>query len=475
MDEDNGRRFQHTPVSGNCDEQSTPNHSPNGNIDVANTISKSFFADPISRPPIPAPAFVNHGTSAASWFNAKPAHMRERKLTQPLRAYPIGTSSSLASRRNDTATEANGNPRARAGVLMTATVASTVNAAVYGNKAASLKGSGIGLSTRGEQGPFTNRSGTTSSEVGVKEAVGRAAVPASYSAGENRESLVVTTYGPQFREVPRPSTAPDLKPSGPPTVPGNHPPVDGLGVETKWAGVITPPHGQSSMEGSAPARGSGGNGEHEVIGDFTGSEKRGPRSSGELPDKCKADNPSENVFHIIPKRGNKSESTVSTSTGTGTSVTKSANKTLDATMTDTEMVRNPVPGAISGTKNSPETSTSKRQLDLGARSGGAWSASKYGNVRGLGMGERGGEGTIQVGPGGGLEMSELEGGVLVVRRSAEEKKKSPERLNLHRHQLRSCPVIQVCRVIIGEIDRWGPSRTSYKLVQPKGWKCTGRI
>ena len=54
-----------------------------------------------------------------------------------------------------------------------------------------------------------------------------------------------------------------------------------------------------------------------------------------------------------------------------------------------------------------------------------------------------GEGVLLPGPEGGVEVREFDGGVLVVSRNEEEKKKSPERLNLHRRRLKSCPVVQV--------------------------------
>lgn len=61
-----------------------------------------------------------------------------------------------------------------------------------------------------------------------------------------------------------------------------------------------------------------------------------------------------------------------------------------------------------------------------------------------GGGTGGGEdGVVLPGPEGGVEVRELNGGMLVVRRTADEKKRTPERLNLHRRQLKSCPVIQV--------------------------------
>lgn len=47
------------------------------------------------------------------------------------------------------------------------------------------------------------------------------------------------------------------------------------------------------------------------------------------------------------------------------------------------------------------------------------------------------------GPEGCVEVRELEEGVLMVRRTWHEKKQSPERLNLHRRQLKSCPLVQV--------------------------------
>lgn len=52
-------------------------------------------------------------------------------------------------------------------------------------------------------------------------------------------------------------------------------------------------------------------------------------------------------------------------------------------------------------------------------------------------------GTLLPGPEGCVEVRELEEGVLVVRRTWHEKKQSPERLNLHRRQLKSCPLVQV--------------------------------
>lgn len=52
-------------------------------------------------------------------------------------------------------------------------------------------------------------------------------------------------------------------------------------------------------------------------------------------------------------------------------------------------------------------------------------------------------GTLLPGPEGCVEVRELEEGVLVVRRTWHEKKQSPERLNLHRRNLKSCPLVQV--------------------------------
>lgn len=57
--------------------------------------------------------------------------------------------------------------------------------------------------------------------------------------------------------------------------------------------------------------------------------------------------------------------------------------------------------------------------------------------------EAAGEGVVLPSPEGGVEVREFDGGVLVVRRNEEEKKRSPERLNLHRRRLKSCPVVQV--------------------------------
>lgn len=102
----------------------------------------------------------------------------------------------------------------------------------------------------------------------------------------------------------------------------------------------------------------------------------------------------------------------------------------------------------------PEDSTApptlKRLSDSGARVcyGGrrvaaqqsASIVARKGVGSGLGDGE---EGVLLPGPEGCVEIRELDGGVLVVKRTADEKKRSPERLNLHRRQLKSCPVIQV--------------------------------
>ncbi|CAM9550777.1 unnamed protein product, partial [Ectocarpus sp. 13 AM-2016] len=51
-------------------------------------------------------------------------------------------------------------------------------------------------------------------------------------------------------------------------------------------------------------------------------------------------------------------------------------------------------------------------------------------------------GVLLPGPEGGVEVREFQGGVLLVRRSEDAKKRSPERLNLHRRRLTSCPIIQ---------------------------------
>lgn len=94
--------------------------------------------------------------------------------------------------------------------------------------------------------------------------------------------------------------------------------------------------------------------------------------------------------------------------------------------------------------------------------GGARSTGRF---RGPGAARReGGEGALElVGHEEGIEVRELEGGVLVVRRSADEKRRSPERLNLHRRQMKSCPVIQVGgrvnrgRGRVGRLGRAAPS------------------
>lgn len=56
-------------------------------------------------------------------------------------------------------------------------------------------------------------------------------------------------------------------------------------------------------------------------------------------------------------------------------------------------------------------------------------------------------GVVLPGPEGGVIVRELAEGILIVCRSRDEKKRSPERLNLHRRQLTSCPFIQVRRRI----------------------------
>lgn len=53
------------------------------------------------------------------------------------------------------------------------------------------------------------------------------------------------------------------------------------------------------------------------------------------------------------------------------------------------------------------------------------------------------EGTLLPGPEGGVEVRQMDGGILVVRRSGLEKRRSPEKLHLHGRQLKSCPLIQV--------------------------------
>ncbi|CAM9532429.1 unnamed protein product [Ectocarpus fasciculatus] len=66
-----------------------------------------------------------------------------------------------------------------------------------------------------------------------------------------------------------------------------------------------------------------------------------------------------------------------------------------------------------------------------------------GSVDNAGMLEVGDEnGVLLPGPEGGVEVREFQGGVLLVRRSEDAKKRSPERLNLHRRRLTSCPIIQ---------------------------------
>lgn len=94
----------------------------------------------------------------------------------------------------------------------------------------------------------------------------------------------------------------------------------------------------------------------------------------------------------------------------------------------------------------------------GASSSGRISAKHGGRALSGGAAGRGeGEGVALPGPDGGVEVKELDGGVLVVRRTAEEKKRSPERLNLHRRQLKSCPVIQVQSLVL----RWGVVATPF--------------
>lgn len=67
-------------------------------------------------------------------------------------------------------------------------------------------------------------------------------------------------------------------------------------------------------------------------------------------------------------------------------------------------------------------------------------------------------GVVLPGPDGAIEVRELEGGVLVVRRNADEKRRSPERLNLHRRRLKSCPVIEV-----SELGATAVVRTSVRI------------
>lgn len=64
----------------------------------------------------------------------------------------------------------------------------------------------------------------------------------------------------------------------------------------------------------------------------------------------------------------------------------------------------------------------------------------------LGVGDE--NSVLLPGPEGGVEVRECEGGVLLVRRSEDAKKRSPERLNLHRRRLASCPIIQVVYMLV---------------------------
>lgn len=76
-----------------------------------------------------------------------------------------------------------------------------------------------------------------------------------------------------------------------------------------------------------------------------------------------------------------------------------------------------------------------------------------------------GQGSILPGPEGAVEVREFDGGVLVVRRSEAEKKRSPERLNLHRRQLKSCPLVQVC-IPVGRGGKYHPNPANPALHMP---------
>lgn len=101
----------------------------------------------------------------------------------------------------------------------------------------------------------------------------------------------------------------------------------------------------------------------------------------------------------------------------------------------------------------PSTPMSRRSYSAGFReddvakssSGTLTSSSADDRARGVfveGKDERQ-EGTLLPGPEGGVEVRQMDEGILVVRRSMAEKRRSPEKLHLHGRQLKSCPLIQV--------------------------------
>lgn len=369
---------------------------------------------PTSNRPL-GPGAVNASTSIARdspvsfSFRSKLKHQREQRIGPPLRAHLTspptvdgGTSGGGRTVSPSGATDASSGGLVRA------------------------PGDGTGGNGRGSGGTqksLTPRSFALGTEPGAKLAIGRAP-PAPNSANPS------TRFGggspSQGSSYSRPlSTSSNRRPA---SSPRTFSPDAAHGSNYSY-GAVAPPHGGQGMTVVDSWDKTGSNGNNHNGGVCYSGSGRGGGSGA----KRGAGADSQYYHNHVSLQSEKHD--------TGGVSRCSTPETSASSPIPSSPITNGSPRGGGVGKYRPDSTAASGGVGLGADTK-QQHARRMRGIDGWGVADAA-TGTPLAGPEGAVEVREIDGGVLVVRRSGDEKKRSPERLNLHRRQLSSCPLVQV--------------------------------
>ena len=374
------------PVLGGEDGVPDEYHGSNANFENDNTTSGDK-ADHMHHISVPATSRSRKIKDTRAAYNIsrslilKPSHQRERGVGQPFRAHPTPSPPRAANGgRRD------GEVEEREGSTSTGGVQATENNnMIYARN------------------PLTPRSLALATETGARVVVGRATsiqAVAANTIGGNYPGSGSSTASHRYNELRQHCPSANNSATTSPRVssPPRYSPNSGNRVVVSTDGRQSATHTSSSfishsqaLDGAARGSSTGnvgscGNMAEEMCNDGLRSKHVGT-GEGSSP--------------VIPSRGG------SSSTGSG----------------DSRLEEVGIPPPLTSGCSSEDQP-------------------RIAGVEGVIEEESGGVALLP-GPKGGVEVRELGEGVIVVRRSELEKRRCPERLNLHRRQLKSCPLIEV--------------------------------
>lgn len=364
----------------------------------------------VSPPPATSASTTAGAPMSSRSVSLKHHQHRERGVGQPLRAHPIPSSANGANHRRNAGSDG----------------PAVVPAVGTGGERGASCGSGNG---GGGHQAFTPRSLAAATQASAKPIVSRVAVPQASppnpAHGVNNSSRSGSAGGVAAVGLPshlsqseNPST--DTSPrvsrinstTGIANYGGAPPHCDG----GSGSGACAPRHGGQTATSGATGGGSGSGSGRGCVGGSSSSSSRKVRVFPQDGGGGDRNGRESNQAVMRLPEGNDNASCGTSAVGgdaKGHGVGMSFQQQQDAASTSATL------------------SKAATQLLEGT----------VGDAGMLGVG--GENGVLLPGPEGGVEVREFQGGVLLVRRSEDAKKRSPERLNLHRRRLTSCPIIQV--------------------------------